>query len=143
MSDSVTPSALWERAHELVQEYDLGAFADLFAADGVMEFPFAPPGTPRRLVGPQEIRATLVPAGERARQAGRRILRYSPVVVHETADPEVIVAEFDLHGETADGESYEISYVQVLRAREGRIVSLRDYIDYRALAEAGRVAQAL
>ncbi len=89
------------------------------------------------LRGREEIRTLLVTAGQRARQAGRRIVRYDPVVVHETADPEVIVAEFDLPGEVAaTGEPYRIPFIQVLRVRDGEIVSMRDYFDTRAMSEA-------
>jgi ketosteroid isomerase-like protein len=131
------PSAreVWERAHERVREYDLEGFAEMFAADGVMEMPFAPEGISRRLVGREEIRRVLAPAARASREAGRRILGYSSVVVHQTTDPEVIVVEFDLDGEvTATGERYRYSYVQVVRVRGGEIVLLRDYIDPRVFA---------
>lgn len=48
--------------------------------------------------------------------------------VHETADPEVVVAEFEVHGERTGGaEPFTFSDVVVLRARGGEILSLRDY----------------
>ena len=131
-----TPRAVFDRAHELVCEYDLDGFADMFASDGVMEIPFAPPGAPRALTGRDEIRRVLGPAGRRASER-HRILLYDPVVVHETADPEVIVVEFDLHGEVlSTGEPYRLSYIQVLRARDGQIVSLRDYWNPQAMPDA-------
>ena len=46
ISDSGSSSAsrreVWEQAHEHVRVYDLDAFADMFAPDGVLELPFAP-----------------------------------------------------------------------------------------------------
>ena len=124
-----SPREIFERLHERVRDdYDMDGQADLYAPDGVLELPFAPPGVPHRIWGREEIRAFLGAAGQRARQAGRRIVRYDPVVVHETADPEVIVAEFDLHGEVAaTGEAYRMPFVQVMRVRGGEIVSMRDY----------------
>ena len=138
-TDSETPAVsareVWEQSHRHVQAYDLDGFADMFAPDGVLELPFAPAGVPRRLSGREEIRRFLAPAGRAARQAGRRIVGYSSVVVHETTDPEVIVAEFDLDGEvSATGETYQLSYIQVLRVRAGQIVSMRDYMDPRVFA---------
>jgi uncharacterized protein len=130
------PREVFELLHERVRDdYDMDSQADLYARDGVLELPFVPPGMPRRLRGREEIRGFLRAAGRRARRAGRRIARYDPVVVHETADPEVIVAEFDLHGEVAGtGETYRLSFVQVLRVRGGEIVSMRDYFDPRAMS---------
>jgi ketosteroid isomerase-like protein len=122
--------AIWERAHELVKAYDLGRFADMFAADGVLELPFAPHGVPR-LEGREAIRRFLVPAGEAAKGSGRRILRYNNVIVHETTDPDVIVVEFDLHGASDAGGPYQYAYIQVMRVRDDEIALLRDYIDPR------------
>lgn len=128
------PHALFEHAHEHVRRYELAAFAELFAPDGTMEFPFAPPGAPRRLDGRDAIREVLVAAAAAGRRE-RRITGYRDIVVHETTDPEVIVVEFTLEGEiVATGRTYSVPYIQVLRARDGQIVSLRDYIDYAALA---------
>ncbi|MHA6617871.1 hypothetical protein [Pseudonocardia sp. DLS-67] len=38
-----------DRALELLLAHDMAGFAGLWAADGTMEFPFAPDGYPRRL----------------------------------------------------------------------------------------------
>jgi len=57
------------------------------------------------------------------------------VVIHDTADPEVIVAEFEYHGEAADtGEPVVIPAIFVMRVRDGEIVSSRDYLDHLASA---------
>jgi ketosteroid isomerase-like protein len=137
-SAAATPREVWEQAHQHVRAYDLGAFADMFAPDGVLELPFAPPGIPRQLNGRESIREFLAPAGEAARSAGRRIKGYSSVVVHEATDPEVVIVEFDLDGEiVATGETYQLSYIQVLRVRNGRIVWMRDYMDPRVFARSG------
>jgi ketosteroid isomerase-like protein len=137
-SSAASPREVWEQAHEHVRAYDLDGFADMFTPDGVLEMPFAPAGLPRRLSGREAIRNFLAPAGDAARRAGRRIKGYSSVVVHETTDPEVIIAEFDLDGEiVASGETYRLSYIQVLRARDGQIVSMRDYMDPRVFARGG------
>jgi len=42
-------------------------------------------------------------------------------VVHDTADPEVIVGEFDYHGQVATtGRAFRVANVQVLRIRGRR-----------------------
>lgn len=131
-----TPRAVFERLHRAVRDdYDMDTQADLYAPDGTLEMPFAPTGAPHRIEGREEIRRVLKAAGERARQAGRRIVAYRDLVVRETDDPEMIVAEFELHGEsTATGATYTLSFIQVLRVRNGLIVAMRDYFDSQALA---------
>jgi uncharacterized protein len=74
------------------------------------------------------------------------ILRYQPeaIVVHETADPEVIVAEFEYQGTVlATGKAFAVPCVFVLRIRDGLIVESRDYIDHVAFAQARGTLDAL
>jgi uncharacterized protein len=59
------------------------------------------------------------------------------VTIHETTDPEVIVAEFEYQGTSPDtGEPYALPAIFVLRVRNGEIVSSRDYHDHLASARA-------
>ena len=51
--------------------------------------------------------------------------------MHETVDPEVVIAEFDY---TARGVTF--ANIQVLRVRDGLIVETRDYHDPAAIREA-------
>ena len=44
-------NAVLDRAFELLVAHDMHGFAMLWAPDGIMEFPFAGPGRPRRLDG--------------------------------------------------------------------------------------------
>lgn len=53
------------------------------------------------------------------------------ITIHETADPEVIVAEFEYQGTVVDtGEPFVLPGIFVLRVRNGEIVSSRDYFDH-------------
>lgn len=65
--------------------------------------------------------------------------------MHETADPEVIVAEFAYavtHLATGKRFSYPCTFV--VRVRDGEIVESRDYIDHLGSAEArGSLAELL
>ena len=129
------PREVFARLQEVVLKFDMDAQADLYAEDGVLEWPFAPEDMPRRVAGREAIRRVLVPLGERARAAGHRLLEYQSLVVHDTSDPEVIIAEFDVRGEIVpSGRPYQLSYVQVLRVRDGRIVTFRDYWNPQALS---------
>jgi uncharacterized protein len=64
-------------------------------------------------------------------------VRFEPanITVHETADPEVIVAEFEYRGTVpATGEPFVLPSIFVIRVRDGQIVSSRDYADHLGLA---------
>ena len=132
-----SPREVFDRLHQFVLRYDADNQADLFAHDAVWELPFAPKGISGRLVGREKVRAVARMGMERSRQSGRRLTGYHSVVVHETSDPEVIIVEFELHGEIiATGETYQTPYIQVLRVRNGLIVSLRDYFPGEVLRRA-------
>ena len=120
---------------ELVRRMVAGegvVFADLFAEDGVLRFPFAPPGTPREIRGREAIRAS------RAAETGRRSLLAMDgveLVVRETDDAEVVVTEIEHYGHSRalDGP-YRFRALGVVRVRDGQIVSYDDYMDPIAMA---------
>jgi ketosteroid isomerase-like protein len=57
--------------------------------------------------------------------------RAANITIHETTDPEVIVAEFEYQGTVEEtGESFALPGIFVLRVRDGEIVSSRDYFDH-------------
>jgi hypothetical protein len=106
---------------------NISAQADLYAPNGVLEWPHAPAGVPRRLQGRERIRRELVTLQQQARQAGTRVAGVS-AVVHETADPEVVIVELDVQMElTATSLIYRQPYIQLFRIRDGEIVLCRDY----------------
>lgn len=56
--------------------------------------------------------------------------RPANITIHETTDPEVIVAEFEYQGTSVDtGEPFVLPAIFVLRVRDGEIVESRDYFD--------------
>jgi ketosteroid isomerase-like protein len=57
--------------------------------------------------------------------------RAADITIHQTTDPEVIVAEFEYQGTITDtGEPFAQPAIFVLRVRNGEIVSSRDYFDH-------------
>ena len=111
---------------------------DWYAEDAVVEYPFALPA-PTRLEGRQAIKDYFAVA---ARSPLR--LRLRDMVVHETADPEVVVAEWTYDGEGASGRPFQVANIQVTRVRAGKIVSSRDYHNHFVLTEAmGRLPRLL
>jgi len=97
-------------------------FVEMFAEDGVMEFPYALP-SPRRLEGREALAAHLAYLARLV-----ELLSVSDVVKHETTDPEVFIVEFASSGRAvATGEPFEQRYISVIRVRDGRIVHYKDY----------------
>ncbi|HEX4226314.1 MAG TPA: nuclear transport factor 2 family protein [Pseudonocardiaceae bacterium] len=63
------------------------------------------------------------------------------IVTHETADPEVIIAEFAYVGtNTNTGQTVRVPMIFVMRVRDGLIVESRDYADHLAGARAAEAA---
>jgi uncharacterized protein len=136
---SRTPREVAELVRRMVAGEGI-AFSDLFAEDGVLRYPFAAPGTPREVAGRESIRRF-----HDASAGGRRALLQMDgvdLLVRETDDPEVVVAEIEHHGRaTATGEPYRFLALGVIRVRDGEIVSYDDYMDPIALAAlVGRTA---
>jgi ketosteroid isomerase-like protein len=64
-------------------------------------------------------------------------IRFQPaaITVHQTADPEVVIGEFEYRGVVpGTGEPFAIPNIFVLRVRDGQIVESRDYADHLAIA---------
>ena len=109
---------------------------EFYADTAVVEYPFGLPA-PLRIAGRQEIRRYFAAA---ARLPLR--LNVRDMVVHETTDPAVVVAEWDYDGlVTTTGRSFRVSNIQVSTVRDGKIVASRDYHNHVVLADVtGRLA---
>jgi ketosteroid isomerase-like protein len=130
MPSTVSPArAVFDRFLATSVENRWDDLADCYAEDVVLEMPFTLPGAPRVTKGREELRRRFRRAG-----AARRITKADNVIVHETADPAVLVAEFDLHQDMG-GESFVATYVMVMTIEDGLIAHTRDYTDTAAVAE--------
>lgn len=102
---------------------DVAGLSDLFAPDGVVEFPFAPPGSTRRLDGRAAVRNHL--------RDLFRTVTFTAVTartVHVSADPETAIAEFEVDGTAlATTRPYRMRYIVVITMRDGRVALYRDY----------------
>ncbi|MEV6713430.1 nuclear transport factor 2 family protein [Lentzea sp. NPDC051208] len=111
------------RALQLLLDKDMIGFAGLWAEDGVAEFPFAPPGWPTRLEGRAAVEDYV-----RDYPKMLDIRSFPRQVVHQSTDPDVVIAEFEAEGVVvATGKPYRASYIVVVTTRDGEIVSYRDY----------------
>jgi ketosteroid isomerase-like protein len=100
--------------------------AGCYADHVVIEMPFTAGLYPSRLeTTREELRQRFA-----ASAAARRYERLADVRIHETEDPEVVIAEYSIHGhKLADGQPFVLTIAMVLTVRDGQIVHSRDYSD--------------
>ncbi|WP_420606513.1 nuclear transport factor 2 family protein [Novosphingopyxis sp.] len=124
MTDSVESfSKMLSKALGARINADVSTFLEMVADDGVMEFPYSPPGMTKRLDGRAAVAKHLEHLGNLI-----AIERMGEPIVHPTTDPEVVIIEFDGFGRGVDtGEPYNQSFVSVIRTKGGRIIHYRDY----------------
>ena len=118
-----TPRETVELLLRTTVEGDRGDLADLYAPDVVVEMPFTRPGFPSQTEGNETLRTRM--------KAVEGLWTYDHVdgvTLHDTADSEVVIAEFRVHGHvTANREPFTLGYINVVRVVDGLIVSSRDY----------------
>jgi ketosteroid isomerase-like protein len=127
----MTPREVLDRLLQSALDND-PAQADLYAEDGFHELPFSPTGQPLRL-DREQIRAAM-----RASTGSPRIEHQElrDLTVHQTADPEVLFAEFELAGTLAgSGKPVELRNAMLVRVRDGKILLSRNYLNPMVLAE--------
>lgn len=132
MPDPLTPRDVFLALVNGVAEGRWEELAELYAEQTNVVHPFHPLRAPS-LRTRDELREHFR-AAAKGPQLRRRVTN---VCVHETADPEVVVAEFYYEGTVAEtGEAFKLPGIFVLRVRDGKIVSSRDYLDHLATARA-------
>jgi hypothetical protein len=130
---SATPADVLAQRRRLILSGDADGFADLFAPDGVIESPFAPPGAPLRLEGREAIREY----SRHVMASPLRVEDFEVVELYQTQDPEVVIVEMRANATlTTTGQSFAATSIQILRIREGRIVLFRDFANPRILEDA-------
>jgi len=124
MTDSVESfSTMLRKALGDRIDADANTFVEMVADDGVMEFPYSPPGFPTRLDGRAAVARHLEGLSDVI-----AFDRMGEPTVHSSTDPNVVIIEFEGFGRgVATGEPYDQSYVSVIRTGGGRIVHYRDY----------------
>jgi len=130
----MTPDEVFLRLVHGVADRDFAALPALYAEQTDVRHPMSPYGD-HPLLSRDALREHFGANGPRV----GGVVRFQPdaIRIHQTGDPEVIVAEFDYAGTViATGESFRVPCVFVLRVRDGLIVESRDYIDHVAMARA-------
>ncbi|GAB3159470.1 hypothetical protein GCM10027290_64420 [Micromonospora sonneratiae] len=120
---------------------DIAAMTELVAPDLVFDTPYAPPGVPATLTGRDAFGDTLrrfigVDGGF------YRTFELDDIVVHPTAEPGLVFAEYASTGVVAaTGHTYTNRYVALFRLVDGKVQLFREYFNplplQAALAPAG------
>jgi ketosteroid isomerase-like protein len=134
----VTTHDVIDRLQAALLHHDMNAFADEWAPQGTMTFPFAPPGWPT-LAGREEVRAYLSGYTDTVDIRG---IRHE--TRHDTGDARTVVLEWGVTGVVlATGKPYDIDYISVITVGDDGIESYRDYWNPMAAAEALGDAEAM
>ena len=111
---------------------DAETLPDMFAVDGVLEYPYAPPGLNTPIAGRDAIILNFQKVGKLLRIDG-----LADVSEIEVSDPDLVVLEFSGRGEgVMTKEAYNQRYISVIRMRDGNIVHYKDYWNPIALLRA-------
>ena len=130
-SDTTHPRDVFLTLVHGVAERRGAELAELYAEETDVIHPFDPERAPAMRTR-EELRAHFAAGVERSRR-----VRFTPqdIRIHETTDPEVIIAEFAYRGTFVETDApFEIPMIFVMRVRGGEIVESRDYADHAAAA---------
>jgi ketosteroid isomerase-like protein len=123
---SLSPREVFLRLVHGVAEGNSSELPDLYAEFTDVRHPMATPES-EPLTSREALREHFtVPPEVRESLPKRSVV---DVVVHETADPEVIVAEFAYEFTLPDDSTTKVPCIFVMRVRDGQIIESRDYID--------------
>lgn len=130
MPESASPREVLEHLIHGISNRRWQVLHELYAHDTLVEYPFAL-SAPARLEGREAVQRYFTAVARVPME-----LQARNIVVHETSDPEVIVAEWDYDGlVTTTNRSFQVSNIQVSRVRNGQIVASRDYHNHLVLAD--------
>jgi uncharacterized protein (TIGR02246 family) len=125
---------LLERLRAASMAQDAERLADLYAVDGVHEFPFTTPDGPTRLAGRAAIAEFLAAV---YRSLPLRYTEYRTIAVHRAGDRTLVVEQEVLGVNDATGARFTLPNIAVISVdAEGLITSFRDYANPVAVAEA-------
>lgn len=125
--------ALYRDSLRLLLAKDIPAWVALWAEDGVMEFPFAPPGWPARLEGRAAVAAYMRDYPDHI-----DLHAFPDLRIHQTADPDTVVVEMRGVGRLVEtGAPFDMTYIAVVTVKDGRFTSYRDYWNPLAVQQPG------
>lgn len=134
MPAPTSPADLFRHSLRLLLDKDIPAWVALWAEDGVMEFPFAPDGWPRRLEGKEAVAAYM-----RHYPDHIDLHDFPELRILQTTDPQTVVVEMRGvgHGLVQSDAPFDMTYIAVVTVRDGHFTSYRDYWNPLAVQEPG------
>ena len=127
-----SPAAIFQQQLDCIMADDREGQLRLYTEDILYEFPYAA-DRPREIRGRAEFRRIMTPLWDRARSLGVKVTG-SEHALHQTLDPERIIAEFTLAIEVQQKRG-EMRFVQFLWIRDGLIAAVREYFNPQARNE--------
>ena len=116
-------TAMLKAALEDVADQTAEGLMELMSEDAVMEFPYAPPGRPKQVVGRAALDQYL-----RRIEGLFTIESHTEPIVHRTTDPNVVILEYSIHARVnSNGQPYDQTYISVITLKDKKIVHFKDY----------------
>jgi hypothetical protein len=123
MSQTLAAADLLRRSLDTFLAKDMKGWADLCDENVVVEFPFAPEGSPARLEGRTAIYEYL-----RGYPDLIDVHKITALRVYSTDDPNAAVADWSVTGHVlANGKPYEMTYATFVTVKDGLIVTYREF----------------
>ncbi|MFE7031368.1 nuclear transport factor 2 family protein [Streptomyces sp. NPDC057621] len=127
------PSDLFRRGLRMLIDKDIAAWVGLWDDRGVLEFPFAPDGWPKRLEGKAAVADYM-----RHYPDHIDLHDFPDVKIHETGDSGTIVVEMRGVGRVVEtGKPFDMTYIAVVTVADGLITHYRDYWNPLAVSPGG------
>lgn len=118
------PARVLHAMLDALEALNMEGAAACFAADAVLELPYAPEGFPGYHVGQEAIAAFL-----RRFPTYYRRIRYLDRRMYPFDDGSGVAAEYRGEWETVKRRPYHNTYVALVRVREGHITHLREFFN--------------
>ncbi|MFB7666366.1 nuclear transport factor 2 family protein [Kitasatospora sp. NPDC056138] len=133
MTVPMAPAELYRHGLHLLLEKDIAAWVDLWDEKGVLEFPFAPEGWPKRLEGRAAVSDYMSHYPDHV-----DLHDFPDVEIHQTTVPETIVVEMRGVGRLVETDRpFDMTYIAVVTVEDGHITSYRDYWNPLAVSQPG------
>ncbi len=118
-----------EKAQEVFRKHlkhlsggDIRAWVNLWAEDGVLEFPYGPKGYPDKKKGKGDIYDYIKNFPKHFE------VEFTDLNFHLTEDPELVIAEFNSVGKHREtGNPYNQTYISVVETKDGFITRYKDF----------------
>ncbi|MBY0413799.1 MAG: nuclear transport factor 2 family protein [Bdellovibrionales bacterium] len=123
MSKNLTSVELFQRSLDTFLAKDMRQWADYCDENIIVEFPFAPEGSPARFEGRAAIYEYLKNYPDFI-----NIHKITSTQIYATSNPNTVIAEWSVSGKVVgNGNPYEMSYATFATFRDGLMTSYREY----------------